>query len=98
MDVLCLLFPSLRFLQGYANGVDPLQLLTFQITLSIRSCHVAAFCKADFECPERRAPMPISGNDRCFILCWIQSVVIVDSIAVIIPIHAGKLNLSGNYV
>lgn len=32
-----------------ANGVNPLQ-LTFQIALSIRPCHVAAFCKADFEC------------------------------------------------
>lgn len=58
------------FLQGYANGVNPLQLLTFQITSSIRPCHVAAFCKADFEClsAEPRC-LTMSGIDRCFFLC-----------------------------
>ena len=58
------------FLLGCANGVNPLQLLTFQITSSIRPCHVAAFCKADFEClsAEPRC-LTISGIDHCFILC-----------------------------
>lgn len=71
MDILCLLFPRLRFLQGYANGRTPPAAPHVSDNLVDQAMPCGRILQGRFRVPERRAPMPISGNDRCFIICCI---------------------------